>query len=215
MQRAFIMLKNLTQNSLSCLSQVRGCRNICAETEQPECVCACVCVHGCMHRGIEGDSQEKGYLLRGPGDLSVLTSSPSRLRCSRWRLPELAEIDGEHGGHRGPAEFWTEPVGTNQPCCSQTAAPLSSSLLSPSFFSDFFFIALLLFLAFFSLCHSGAFCIPVFLSLCHSIAPLCPPTSLANPPSRRCLSSFSRFGCHETAGVSASCVCGEEYALNK
>ena len=57
-----------------------------------------------MHRGIEGDSQEKGYLLRGPGDLSVLTSSPSRLRCSRRRLPERAEIDGEHGGHRGPAE---------------------------------------------------------------------------------------------------------------
>ena len=57
-----------------------------------------------MHRGIGGDSQEKGYLLRGPGDLSVLTSSPSRLRCSRWRLPERAEIDGEHGGHRGPAE---------------------------------------------------------------------------------------------------------------
>lgn len=80
---------------------------MCAEEEHPGCVFVCVFVlpFPCMHRGIAGDSQEQGYLLCGPGDLSVLTSSPSRLRCSCWRLPEWAEIDGEHGGRGGPAEF--------------------------------------------------------------------------------------------------------------
>lgn len=62
----------------------------------------CVCVYS-IHMGAEGDSQEKDYLL--PGDLSVLTSSLSRLRCSRWRLPGPAVIDGEHEAHGGPVEF--------------------------------------------------------------------------------------------------------------
>lgn len=139
-------------------------------------VFACVFPCLCMQRGIEGDSQEKGYLLHGPGDLSVLTSSPSRLRCSRWRLPEQAEIDGEHGGHRGPAEFWTEPVGTNQPRCQQTAACLSFllPLLSP-FFLTFLYRSVAL-CGIFSLCHSACRflhpCFPVSLSF---YRPLLPP----------------------------------------
>lgn len=154
---------------------------MCAEKEHPGCVFVCVFVlpFPCMHRGIAGDSQEQGYLLCCPGDLSVLTSSPSRLRCSCWRLPEWAEIDGEHGGRGGPAEFWTEPERTGRLCCQQTPAPLPS-LLSPLFLSFspwLFFIALLLFLPLPPLFLSVILTLPAFLFFCHSLPPHSP-TSL-------------------------------------
>lgn len=162
-------------------------------------MCVCVLPCTCMHRGIEGDSQEKGYLLHGPGDLSVLTSSPGRLRCSRWRLPERAEIDGEHGGPQRPCRilsrahrYWPALL------LADSSFPLLISLVTP--FSIFFFFSpdfsLSLRCAFwiflFSFCHFATILHPCFLvSLSHHHPPF---------PRRHCL---SRFGCHETVGVSA------------
>ncbi|TNN52621.1 hypothetical protein EYF80_037199 [Liparis tanakae] len=53
-------------------------------------------------RAAEGDDgktrryPKKGFEI-SERDLSVLTSSPSRLRCSRWRLPERLRLMGNTG----------------------------------------------------------------------------------------------------------------------
>lgn len=151
--------------------------------------------------------EQKGTVRRRiiycPGDLSVLTSSLSRLRCSRWRLPGPAVIDGEHGAHGGPVEFWAEPVGTNQPCSSDSTAPSCHfSLLW------LFFIALLRFLAFFPPPSFRSFPHP-----CFSVTPSLRWTGLVSRPlPRRC---FSSFGCHKTAGAPEKGQCEAECALHK
>lgn len=87
-------------------------------------------------------------------------------------------------GNTGATEALQNPEQSPwAPSCSQTAAPLSSPLVrSLALLSPFFLTFLYRSVALSGIFLSLSLCIPVFLSLCHSIAPLCPPTSLAAPP---------------------------------
>lgn len=108
---------------------------------QCQSVCVCVCVYTSGNRG--GQSGE-ALFTAGPSDLSVLTSIPCRLRCSRWRLPEPLRLMGNTGATAAP-----QNSEQSRWAWSADAAGRLPPSQPPVIFFRRFFIALLLSLAFF------------------------------------------------------------------
>lgn len=118
--------------------------------------------------------EEWGYLLCGPGDLSVLTSG-AQIKMQPPASATVPQIDGRQGAAETPAEFWAAPVGTT-PAAEFFFLSHFLSFFFLFFFSDFSVPLCCTFWHFFYSPHT------VTLQLVSFYLPTVPTRSLTAPP---------------------------------